>query len=80
MTTEQVDLVRGLTADQLSGYLAAVTERTVEYLRGLDGDDFDRIIDTRWNPPVTVAARLVSIIGDDLQHVGQAGYVRGLLP
>jgi hypothetical protein len=28
---------------------------------------------------VTLGARLVSVIADDLQHVGQAAYVRGIV-
>ena len=28
--------------------------------------------------PVTAAVRLVSVVSDTLQHVGQAAYVRGL--
>jgi hypothetical protein len=38
----------------------------------------DRVVDTRWDPPVTLAVRLVSVISDDLQHVGQAAFVRGI--
>jgi hypothetical protein len=36
------------------------------------------VVDTRWDPPVTAAVRLVSVLGDALQHLGQAGYVQGL--
>jgi hypothetical protein len=28
----------------------------------------------------TLGVRLVSVVDDDVQHVGQAAYVRGLLP
>ncbi|GAB3809212.1 hypothetical protein GCM10027605_43490 [Micromonospora zhanjiangensis] len=38
------------------------------------------MVDERWDPPVTLDVRLVSVVDDDLQHAGQAGYVRGLLP
>jgi hypothetical protein len=41
--------------------------------------DLDRIVDTRWTPAVTLGARLVSVLDDDMQHVGQAAFVRGLL-
>jgi hypothetical protein len=61
-------------------YFEAVHARTLEYLATLSESDLERVIDTRWDPPVTVAVRLVSTIEDDLQHVGQAGFVRGLLP
>jgi uncharacterized damage-inducible protein DinB len=60
-------------------YAAAVRERTATYLATLSADDLDRVVDTRWDPPVTLGARLVSVVNDDTQHVGQAAYVRGLL-
>jgi uncharacterized damage-inducible protein DinB len=80
-TSEQVSQVRGLTAEPLLDYAAAVHARTVEFLRGLTDADLDRIVDERWDPPVTLGVRLVSVLSDDLQHVGQAAYVRSsLLP
>ena len=45
----------------------------------LGPDDLDRVVDESWDPPVTLGVRLVSVIGDDLQHLGQASYVKGLL-
>jgi len=78
MTSEEVSLVRGVTSEQLVAYLTAVHDRTAGYLATLDAVDLERVVDTRWNPPVTLAARLVSVISDDLQHAGQAGYVAGL--
>jgi hypothetical protein len=65
-------------AELLAGYHAAVHQATVEYVQQLDAAELERVVDTRWNPPVTVAVRLVSVLGDCLQHVGQAAYVRGL--
>jgi hypothetical protein len=67
-------------ADGLLGYHDAVHAYTARYLSELDGGDLDHVVDDRWDPPVTLAVRLVSVVGDDFQHVGQAGYVRGLLP
>ena len=49
-------------------------------LVGRNDADLDRIVDRSWDPPVTLGVRLVSVAGDDLQHVGQAAYVRGLIP
>ncbi|MEA5453409.1 DinB family protein [Sinomonas sp. JGH33] len=63
----------------LADYHAAVHERAVHILRGLTEEDWGRIVDFRWNPPVIVAVRLVSILNDATQHVGQAAYVKGLL-
>ena len=64
----------------LTGYHAAVQEmtaRVVERIQAADG--FDRVVDERWDPPVTVAVRLVSVVGDTMQHVGQAAYLKGLV-
>ena len=44
----------------------------------LGDGDLDRVVDTRWDPPVTFGVRLVSTIADCLQHVGQAAYAKGL--
>ena len=76
------DAVDSVVADPalLVEYFEAVHARTLEYLDTLSESDLDRIIDTRWDPPVTVAVRLVSTIDDDLQHAGQAAFARGLLP
>jgi hypothetical protein len=56
-----------------------VHDRTVSFLRTLDDDDFARVVDESWSPPVTLGVRLVSVISDDLQHTGQAAFVRGVL-
>ncbi len=75
---EQVPKVLA-SADLLRGYHDAVYEKTVPYVRLLPNDAFDRIVDRRWDPPVTLGARLVSVIADDLEHIGQAAFVRGLV-
>jgi DinB family protein len=77
-TPEQVEQVQ-VSADLLIGYYDAVHEQTLEFLRLQADSDFDRIVDTRWDPPVTLGARLVSVLDDDIQHIGQAAYVKGLL-
>lgn len=66
-------------ADLLGGYYAAVHARTLEILHAFTDPEFDRIVDQNWDPPVTAAVRLVSVVNDVTQHVGQAAYVRGLL-
>ena len=60
-------------------YYAAVHARTVAYLDGLKAEDLDRVVDEAWDPPVTLGVRLISILDDDVQHAGQAAYVKGLL-
>ena len=68
------------TAELLAGYYHAVHEATLSFVKTLTVADLDRIIDRGWNPPVTAAARLVSIVDDCAQHLGQAAYVRGIAP
>lgn len=62
----------------LSGYYHAVHKLTLEYVAGVTADELARVVDTNWDPPVTASARLVSIIDDCAQHLGQAAYVRGI--
>jgi len=78
-TAAQVQAVRPRSAAVLIDYYQAVHERTLSYLAGLTDGDLDRVVDESWDPPVTLGVRLVSILNDDTQHVGQAAYVRGLL-
>lgn len=79
MSAEEVGAVRGVTGEQLLGYHRAVHAATEEFLAGLSDDDLDRVVDEAWDPPVTLGVRLTSVVGDDFQHAGQAGYVRGLI-
>jgi uncharacterized damage-inducible protein DinB len=74
----QVGAVRAGAA-LLLGYAQAVHERSLDLLASLSDEDLERVVDTRWDPPVTLGVRLVSVLADDLQHAGQAAYLRGLL-
>lgn len=65
-------------ADLLAGYYHAVHKVTLEYIASVTAGELSRVVDTHWNPPVTASARLVSIIDDCAQHLGQAAYVRGI--
>jgi hypothetical protein len=67
------------SGDLLLGYYDDVHEQTLGYVQGLAPGDLDRVVDTSWDPPVTLGIRLVSVIADDLQHAGQAAFVRGLV-
>ena len=64
--------------EALLEYLDAVDDRTQTMLKQLTPPDLDRVVDRRWDPPVTLGVRLVSIADDCLQHAGQAAYIRGL--
>lgn len=77
-TSEQVGQLRA-DAGLLAGYLRATHEQAVGYLRAVTADDLDRVVDERWDPPVTLGVRLMSVVGDAHQHLGQAAYLRGLL-
>jgi hypothetical protein len=66
-------------AESLTGYFDAVHAVTLRFVRSLRDGDLDRVVDERWDPPVTLGVRLVSVIADNLEHVGQAAYVRGVL-
>jgi hypothetical protein len=68
------------SAQNLAGYYRAVHELTLDYVAKLDADELERVIDENWDPPVTVSVRLVSVIDDCAQHLGQAAYVRGIAP
>jgi uncharacterized damage-inducible protein DinB len=76
---EAVAAVQIRPATLLTGYYDAVHTETIKYVRGLTDADLDRIVDDAWEPPVSLGVRLVSVISDDLQHAGQAAYLRGLI-
>jgi uncharacterized damage-inducible protein DinB len=74
----EVQKVR-VSGNLLTGYHDAVYERTVEYVSTLVDADLTRVVDKAWDPPVTLGVRLISMISDDLQHAGQAAFVRGII-
>lgn len=76
---DDVAAVRPEGAEVLVGYYDAVAQRTRRLLEHVTASELDRVVDERWDPPVTLGVRLVSIADDDIQHAGQAAYVRGLL-
>jgi hypothetical protein len=76
-TSEQVASVI-VAPDLLLAYAEAVLDQSLEFVRGLTPEDLDRVVDTSWNPPVTLGVRLVSVISDCLQHLGAAAYLKGL--
>ena len=76
-TADDVGKVRA-PAELLAGYYQSVHKMTLEYLAGVTPEDLAVVVDENWSPPVTASARLVSIIDDCAQHLGQAAYVRGI--
>lgn len=77
-SSDQVGAVRA-PCELLADYHEATYEQTVSFVKGLTEADLATIVDRRWDPPVTMAVRLVSVLSDDLAHAGQAAYVRGIL-
>lgn len=78
-TPEQVASIRPDNAQLLVEYYQAVHQRSLSYLQSMSCADMDRIVDRRWDPPVTAGVRLVSVVNDCTQHVGQMAYLRGLI-
>ncbi|MFJ9340462.1 DinB family protein [Streptomyces sp. NPDC101733] len=78
-TADQAGAVRVESGELLLAYHDAVHEQTLTYVRSLTAADLDRVVDESWDPPVTLGARLVSVLADDLQHAGQAAYARGVV-
>ncbi len=74
---DEVDQVQVESGALLTGYHDAVHARTIDYVHGLGDDDLDRVVDRAWDPPVTLGVRLVSVVNDNMEHVGQAAFVRG---
>ncbi|MCW2785326.1 MAG: hypothetical protein JWP74_1843 [Marmoricola sp.] len=77
-TSEDVAKVL-VPADLLSGYHRDTAELVTDYVGTLRAADLDRVVDEAWDPPVTLGVRLMSVVNDITQHLGQASYVRGLL-
>jgi uncharacterized damage-inducible protein DinB len=77
--SDEVAAAGAAAGEVLIGYHDAVHEQTVRYVAGLTDEDLDRIVDTAWDPPVSLGVRLVSVVSDDLQHVGQAAFLRGVV-
>jgi len=79
-TPEQVAAVRVSEPRLLLDYNRAVYDRSVAYVQGLSPADLDRELnEPRWNPLPTVGVRLVSVLSDNVQHLGQISYLRGLI-
>jgi uncharacterized damage-inducible protein DinB len=66
-------------AELLTGYHDEVHARTVRYLETLRDEAYDEVVDRSWDPPVTRGVRLVSVVNDDMQHAGQAAFLRGVV-
>jgi uncharacterized damage-inducible protein DinB len=75
----QVAAIKVDSSELLVAYYDAVHERTIRFVTTLTDSDLPRIVDESWDPPVTLAVRVMSVISDDLQHAGAAMYLRGMI-
>lgn len=64
--------------EYLLGYHRDVHHQSMEILGMLSIEDFSTVIDRRWDPPVTVGARLISVLLETSKHLGQAELLQGL--
>jgi uncharacterized damage-inducible protein DinB len=77
-SSDEVAAFKVKSIDLLLAYQDAVHDQAVRFVQDLSDADLDRVVDKRWDPPVTLGVRLVSVISDGLQHVGQAAFIRGI--
>jgi hypothetical protein len=75
---DEVAQVR-VDAALLGEYLDATRAATDAYLGRLEDEDLARVVDEGWDPPVTLGVRLVSVLGDVLEHAGQAAFIKGVV-
>ncbi|WP_434994762.1 mycothiol transferase [Arthrobacter sp. Ld5] len=78
-SADQVDAVRVASAQQLLDYFDAVHRLARSLVADVGEQDLHRVVDERWDPPVTLLVRLVSVLDDAVQHAGQAAYARGIV-
>ena len=77
-TAEQVGAITG-DAEMLLGYFDAVHDMTTRFVRTVTDSVLDRIVDSNWDPPVTLGVRLVSVAGHNFEQAAQAAFIRGIL-
>ena len=76
-TPEQVANFPALDLAELLRYGEAVRASTLEYLRGLAPEDFDRV-PREQRPNLSVGGVLLQLLGEFYQHQGQIAYLKGL--
>jgi len=78
-TAEQVDNFPRVRLRDLLGYAEAVRARTVEYLNSVNPARFDEIVKSRIFGEVSAGSLISHLVVEIAQHVGQIGYIRGLM-
>jgi hypothetical protein len=79
-TPEDIAAFRVPSGQTLLDYHERVLDRSKSYVAALTPEALDRELnEPQWQPLPTVGVRLVSVLSDNLQHAGQAAYLRGLI-
>ena len=76
-SSEDVSNFQSPDSKTLLGYYSAVYKQTKEYISKLSTAELGREIDNPRSP--MVGLRLAGIMNDNIQHVGQIAYLRGML-
>ena len=77
-TSEEVAAFPTLDLAELIGYGDAVRAETLDYLRGVTPEEFERV-PREQRPEMSVAAIFRQVIGEVYQHQGHIAYLKGLL-
>lgn len=67
--------------ETLVGYFDAVAEKSLGIVEGLTDADMGRMVESTnpGRPAQPVTSRLAVILNDNIQHIGQVAYLRGLI-
>ncbi len=66
--------------ETLVGFFSEATEKVYDAVRGLSDSDLEREVTTRaGRPPAPISSRLSISLFDNIQHIGQVAYLRGLI-
>ncbi len=78
---EEVHLFDPKDYETLVGYFDAVAEKSLEIVEALPEEDMGRLVQSTipGRPAQPITSRLAVILNDNIQHVGQIAYLRGLI-
>lgn len=66
--------------ETLVGFFSEATEKVYDAVHGLSDEDLEREVPTRpGRPPAPISSRLALSLFDNIQHIGQVAYLRGLI-
>jgi hypothetical protein len=77
-TVEQVNAFPVPELKDIMAYYDAVRAQTLEYLKGLSPEEFDKKISMPPFGDLTIAAIFSIIVNHSAQHIGEISYLRGL--